>query len=201
MQQYNGFVYLWFDSDKRMFYIGSHSGSIDDGYLGSGIRFMRAYNKRPQSFRRKVIEYIIGNKYDVLKSEQRWLDCIKDTELNSKYYNQKKFATGGSVAGRKQPKSEEHIQKLRKPRKDTSNFHSPKSEEHKKKISQSLIGIDRSGELNGMFGKIQSTETKHLMSIRAKNRKKLTCQYCNKDMPPGAYSRYHGEKCRLKKIP
>ncbi len=100
-----GFIYLWFDSgrhssghpNRRMFCLGSHCGTENDGYLTStgGIRFKNAYKKRPQDFRRRIIERIYeGNGRDVLNAEQRWLDLIKAEELNQRYYNKKKTAAG-----------------------------------------------------------------------------------------------------------
>jgi hypothetical protein len=38
-----------------MFYIGSHMGTLEDGYIGSNIRLQRAYNKRPEDFKRKIL--------------------------------------------------------------------------------------------------------------------------------------------------
>lgn len=42
-----GFVYCWTDSTNGKTYVGSHMGSTDDGYIGSGIKFLNAYKKRP----------------------------------------------------------------------------------------------------------------------------------------------------------
>jgi len=201
MQQYTGFVYLWFDSEKKMFYLGSHAGTIEDGYIGSGIRFIRAYNIRPQSFKRRIIEYTFGDYNELLIREQSWLNLIKDEELHTRYYNQKKWATGGSVKGRKQPKTEEHIQKLRKPRKDTSNFHAPKTEEHRRKISEGLKNADLSNRIGPMLGKTQTLESRKLMSDQAKNRTKKVCPHCGREALPSHFGHYHGERCKLYKIP
>jgi hypothetical protein len=100
-----GFVYLWLDSGRhseshpgrRMFCLGSHYGTEDDGYITGtgGKRFKASYRKRKQDFRRRIIERIYkGNGRDVLNAEQRWLDMIKPEELNYRYYNQKKTAFG-----------------------------------------------------------------------------------------------------------
>src|SRR5271165_829710 len=190
IQNYTGFVYLWFDSTKKMFYLGSHTGTVDDGYIGSGIRFLRAYKTRPDSFKRKILEYINGDKEYLFKQEQKWLDLIKDEELHTKYYNQKKCASGGSVKGRKQPKTAEHIQKLRKPRVNISKMKWPKSQETKRKISEAMKGVDRAGSLNGMYGKTHTEESKKLLSEKAKNRSKITCSYCNKEVL-SCHLRYH----------
>jgi hypothetical protein len=58
---------------------------------------MRAYRKRPEAFKRKILEYVlIDCKFEVLKHEQKWLNKIKDEELGVKYYNFKKVAAGGN---------------------------------------------------------------------------------------------------------
>ncbi len=102
-----GFVYLWMDSgrhssshpNQRMFCLGSHQGAENDGYLTStgGQHFKASYRKRPQDFKRRIIERIYeGNGKTILKAEQRWLNFIKPEELIKRYYNRKKTAIGWS---------------------------------------------------------------------------------------------------------
>lgn len=95
--QYFGFIYIWFDTIKRKFCVGSHYGKIDDGYVTSTGYMMRAYKKRPETFKRKILEYVLtDDKVEIFKQEQKWLDKIKDEELTTKYYNFKKAAAGGN---------------------------------------------------------------------------------------------------------
>lgn len=105
-----GFVYIWYDNLRKMFYIGSHWGRTDDGYLCSNDRLYNAIKKRPENFKRKIIEHNIQDKKILLEREQHWLNMIKDEELSSvssvtsntaKYYNYKKFATGGNGGANK----------------------------------------------------------------------------------------------------
>jgi len=103
MAIYDGFVYIWRDNKHKMFYIGSHQGSIDDGYTGSNKRFIHSIRKRPENFKRKILEYVIGDIKYIQSREQLWLNLILDCELGIKYFNLKKLARGGSVKGRKQP--------------------------------------------------------------------------------------------------
>ena len=93
-----GFVYIWYDRFRKMFYIGSHKGSPDDGYICSNKIMINAIKKRPQDFRRKILKFC--NKEDLLLTEQKYLDMIRDDELyykNKKYYNIKRFASGGDT--------------------------------------------------------------------------------------------------------
>jgi hypothetical protein len=149
---------------------------------------MYAYRKRPNDFKRRVIEFIVGNKLDILFAEQKWLDMIDDAELNTKYYNQKKFASGGSVKGRKQPKTEQDKLKLRKPRINKSNMSYPKSPSHKQSISDALKG--RKGT-NSMLGKSHTTESKRLISKSAKDRCKVCCIFCKEEVLVCHLGQYH----------
>ena len=106
------------------------------------------------------------------------------------------------------------------------------NEEQRKKISDSKLGKKRApfsdewianikaarhGELNGMYGKNHSEETRKKQSEKAKGRKysaatiekraakirgskreKLLCPYCNKDVAVNGYARWHGNNCKLK---
>ena len=49
-----GFVYKWYDTSNDMYYIGS-KGDVNDGYIGSGTSFLKAYNKRKESFFREIL--------------------------------------------------------------------------------------------------------------------------------------------------
>ena len=101
-----GFVYIWYDIKRKMFYVESHVGDINDGYVCSNKRMLLAYKKRPTTFKRRIIEMIAnGSKKDVLLAEQQWLNMIRSDELSTgpnkisgtiRYYNVKKTASGGN---------------------------------------------------------------------------------------------------------
>ena len=95
----NGFVYLWHDKVRNIFYLGSHLGSLSDGYVGSNDRLQKAYNKRPETFKRRVLEFHESIDSKSLRNrEQLWLNLIKPEELHGiRYYNEKKFAAGGDI--------------------------------------------------------------------------------------------------------
>jgi len=61
MESYNSFIYLWVDNLKNRFYIGSHYGKIDDGYLFGGIDIKYEYKLRPNDFERMILSYHIVN--------------------------------------------------------------------------------------------------------------------------------------------
>lgn len=101
---YTGFVYIWFDTQRKMFYVGSHNGSVNDGYICSSRQMRKAYNVRPNTFKRKILEYNLSDKSITLILEQKWLNMIRYDELcynkKAKYYNIKLSAQGGyTIAG------------------------------------------------------------------------------------------------------
>lgn len=93
-----GFVYLWFDRHRQRFYIGSHHGREDDGYIGSSLRLCRAYKKRPGDFRRRILQRIYEDDPALTRhAETTWLQLIQPSELGVRYYNLKRVAFGGNV--------------------------------------------------------------------------------------------------------
>ena len=82
-----GFVYIWRDKKHNRFYIGSHWGTIDDGYVCSSTWMKRSYLRRPGDFKRKIISMVYTSKYDLLTEEHKWLSCIKNEEMGTRYYN------------------------------------------------------------------------------------------------------------------
>lgn len=91
---YTGFIYEWTNKLDGMKYLGSHKGTIDDGYTGSGRRFENAKNKYGiENFERTIVEYI-EKEEDILVREQYYLDernCAK----SPLYYNISPTAGGG----------------------------------------------------------------------------------------------------------
>lgn len=96
---YYGFVYLWFDTKHRKFIIGSHHGSVDDGYTTSsgGVHVKRIFSVRPQTMKRRIIQYNTeSDDYKITQQlEQYWLDLRPNIIDNIKYYNCKNYVRGG----------------------------------------------------------------------------------------------------------
>lgn len=94
MEKY-GFVYIWFDKKHKRYYIGSHWGTENDGYVCSSRWMRKAYKRRPEDFKRRLISKINTNRKDLLEEEYRWLSLISDEEIKSKkYYNITKHKNG-----------------------------------------------------------------------------------------------------------
>jgi hypothetical protein len=128
MEKY-GFIYLWYDKKYKKFYVGRHWGSEDDGYICSSKVMREAYRRRPDDFKRRIINKI--NSKDLLViEEQRWLDMIKKNEVGVRYYNKTLKSATPSTNGYKH--SKETIEKIR-----SSNKGKIVSEETKQKLRES----------------------------------------------------------------
>tara|TARA_R110000803_G_C11877359_1_gene309258 strand:+ start:21 stop:572 length:552 start_codon:yes stop_codon:yes gene_type:complete len=123
-----GFVYRWYDTSNCKFYIGSHKGNPNDGYLGGGVLFRRAYTKRPESFIREIMYTGINYR----EYEQTILD-YEDAASSNEFYNLVNQAWGGSPKG---------IAKKLSTRLKMSEASKgkPKSNKHRENVSKSLIG-------------------------------------------------------------
>lgn len=112
--KYDGYIYIWYDTKAKLFYIGGHYGKVEDRYISSSKPMLRAYKIRPETFKFKVLEYIVGSTTELRNKEQKWLDKIQDHELllseniknkTVKYYNVKKNSVGGNGKGTNKGKS------------------------------------------------------------------------------------------------
>jgi hypothetical protein len=90
MEQKHGIIYLWFDSKKKRYYLGAHWGTDNDGYICSSRWMKSSYKRRPECFKRRILEKNIETKEQMFMKEERWLSLIKDEELGKKYYNLQK---------------------------------------------------------------------------------------------------------------
>ena len=67
-----------------MYYIGSHWGTEDDGYICSSNRMRNVYRRRPEDFKRRILKKITTNRKALLEVEEKWLQMVKDKK---RYYN------------------------------------------------------------------------------------------------------------------
>lgn len=74
----------------------------------------------------------------------------------------------------------------------------PVSIETRRKISENNKRINRSGTLNGFYGKTHSLEQRQRKSNEKRNAPKHLCEFCNKLVDPMNYGRWHGQKCKYK---
>lgn len=172
-----GFIYIWYDSWRKMYYIGCHWGTEDDGYICSSWRMRKAYRRRTQDFKRKVIQRGISRE-TLLDEEHKWLRLIPDEQLGKKYYNHSKKHFGHwstdlekrNVVGRQISASPNRGKKI-----------SEALLEHYKNTPNKLKGVKRSPETiqkmianhtRSMMGRKYSEEHKRKISEAHKGKPK-----------------------------
>lgn len=213
-EEKTGFIYIWYDRKRKMYYIGCHLGSEDDGYICSSRRMRDVYRRRPQDFKRRVLKRNVLRK-DLLTEEHKWLQLISDEELGKKYYNvsnhhfghwittKDKSGKNHPMFGRKQTQearekmsknrvwTEEQKQHLRE--KALLQFSNP---ENRKKA-----GEKNKGKIPWIKGKNHSDEAKQKMSIAAKNHSKESIEKMRKSLTGKKHSEETKEKMRGKRGP
>ncbi|AGR48118.1 putative homing endonuclease [Sinorhizobium phage phiM12] len=172
MSEKYGFVYIWYDRKKKLYYIGSHWGTEDDGYICSSNRMRKAYRRRPDDFKRRILSRIYTDRLSLLDEEQRWFDMVKRKD---RYYNlnfdvkyawwadpDQKLTVGEKIS--KALGNPETKQKLSDAAKRQKR--KPLSDETKAKLSKV-----RKGRKSPMKGKRHSEDTKEKMSVAQTGRK------------------------------
>lgn len=132
----SGFVYIWRDKKHKRYYIGSHWGPEDDGYICSSNWMKQAYKIRPQDFKRRIIKRIYTSRADLLAEENRYLQMIKSEEIKHRYYNLSKSNALNHWTGNK-----DKYDKISENMKGNKHGAVPCSPEKAKKISEAKKGI------------------------------------------------------------
>lgn len=92
IDNYEGYVYAWKCLPEQRLYIGSHIGTVKDGYDGSGTLFRQVFRHYGATqFKRVILEYV-EKKDDVKRVEQRWLDKFSAVR-SSLFYNKRNALT------------------------------------------------------------------------------------------------------------
>ena len=83
---YEAFVYQWYDSKNRMFYLGYHKGTPDDGYTHSST-IMESFksNEVPPYMKRRILAY--GTHEEMCELEYELLKNRK-AKCWDRYYNE-----------------------------------------------------------------------------------------------------------------
>jgi hypothetical protein len=131
MEKY-GFIYLWYDKKHKRYYIGSHWGTEDDGYISSSTWMKNAYKRRPHDFKRRILKTNVSRE-TLLDEEYNWLSKIKEKELGKKYYNL-------NIRNQKQWWSTEEGRKNVGQKLSVANKGKKRTDEFKKKISDITKG-------------------------------------------------------------
>lgn len=219
MEKY-GFVYIWFDRKHKRYYIGSHWGTEDDGYICSSRWMRKAYKRRPNDFKRRIISKIFSNRKELLDKEFEWLSLIEDTELKSKYYNATKHKNGHWMAEDyekdvKKRISQKTKEAMNRPEVREKYLQGLKSRDNRssdmevrEKRRQSMIGKnvgkDNSKAVAASAEKRRGTniseehknKIKEAGIMKSLNSKIITCIHCGAEGNPGNIGRYHNDRCK-----
>ena len=192
MEKY-GFIYIWFDKKRKMFYIGCHWGTEDDGYICSSTRMRNVYRRRPKDFKRRILKKYIPKK-SLLLEEHKWLKLIKQEELGEKYYNYRNCLFGSII------KTEETKQKMKNAAKKGSIYWLGKffTEKHRENLSKSHLGKFHTEDHKQNIGNSIRGRKHSSLSIQKmrKPKEKTICPHCGKIGGKGVMGKWHFDKCK-----
>lgn len=155
------FVYCWTDHKKNMLYVGSHKGSIDDGYICSSKIMLKEYNNRSQDFSRQIVAY--GNYEDIRNLEFKILKAANASKDDT-FYNLHNGASNFNISDEATKKS---VATKRKngcfDSKNNPMYGKKHTDEVKKEHSFRMLGVK-----NPNYGKQFTQETKEKMAIARK---------------------------------
>jgi group I intron endonuclease len=174
MKEKIGIVYRWINIENQKWYIGSHFGFLDDGYISSGKVFQAAYNKHKNKMVRQIL--YMGSEHR--KAEEFYL-LLFDAARDRQSYNMKNTAMGGGVpvqnlsAETRAKISDALRRRVRK----------PLTQEQRQKISNTLTGrkvskelcekrkLNSLGEKNSFYGKTHTEESKEKIRMANKGKR------------------------------
>ena len=183
MEQKYGIIYLWFDKKKKRYYLGAHWGTENDGYICSSKWMKNTYKRRPETFKRRILEKNINSKENMFLREDAWLSKIKDSELGKRYYNLQKHWKHWNSDQKKSLSVREKLSEATKRLHQDPVYRNkylegrknlpPRSEEAKRKTALANTGKKRTEETKQKISKAQkgkivgplSQETKQKLSI------------------------------------
>lgn len=169
----SGFIYIWHDRKHNRFYVGSHWGSENDGYICSSNWMRDAYKRRREDFKRRILKSNIPTKHELSVEEQRWLNMIKPEEIRIRYYN---LAIRGGRWDKNDHQRIGHTDETKQKISEAAKG-KPKSQEHRDKIAAALsgrTGTDKQKQAASEYNLTQRNyddpEFRAKMSAAARNR-------------------------------
>jgi hypothetical protein len=206
-----GFIYIWYDKLMKMYYVGCHWGTEDDGYICSSPWMKRAYKHRPNSFKRRILKTNIAKRSNMYVEEQRYLNMIKHTEI--KPFNQKpRYYNLNLNSGNPWHKWDEHIktvgqkisaakrgkntgprdpvvgQKISEAKKKKFAERGGMSEAHK----EALRGIKKKPHTD----KWKEANSKMMKERHARTNVEITCPHCGVVGKSAGMKRWHFNNCQ-----
>lgn len=208
------YLYKWTHIPTNKWYIGSRTKPgchPNDGYITSSKTVKLLVEQNPTDWVRTIL--VIGNSEYIRTLEAALLksiDARNDPMSFNRHNGDGKFTTAGKTFIRS-PHSEETKNKISASRKgqmpgEKNPFYGKAhSQETKEKISQANSGRVQTLEANlkrsvKLKGRIISEETRKKMSAHqiGKSWENKMCPHCEKTISVANYSRWHGDRCKLK---
>lgn len=154
-QDYFGFVYIWRDRKHGRFYIGSHMGSANDGYICSSTWMRNAHDRRPQDFKRRIIYWHKEERRStLLLEERRWLNMVSDGEIKTRYYNRTRQCFGEETKERtpRKPMTDDHKKAIARGVKNfLDSSRSVEYKRHRRTLPSSMKGRKHTPEALAKF--------------------------------------------------
>lgn len=175
-----GFVYIWRDRLTKQFYIGSHKGRTDDGYICSSVHVGKQYKLRPTDFKRRILCFV-SSREEQLIQEQRWLDLIPRGEFGRKYYNISASVKGFILLT---PEARSlAMKKAAKTKKDRGLVLPPRTKEQREHMSRVKTGVKLGPPSKETVAKISKSNTgkTHSEETKAKISAKAQEQWSNEE--------------------
>jgi len=168
-----GFVYLWYDRKSKRFYIGSHWGTYDDGYICSSRWMRNAYRRRPHDFKRRIVSQKIQDRKSLLIEEHRWLQLIPVHQLGKRYYNLTNHLNGHWAANSEKYKGvSEKISNTMRARHQDPEYQKI-FKEGRVKAAIANTGKQRDGEYRKFITEFHNNRSKETREKISKNNKRL----------------------------
>jgi hypothetical protein len=155
------FVYCWTDHKTNKLYVGSHKGSIDDGYICSSKIMLEEYSNRPKDFSRQIVA---SGRYNDIRDLEFKILKAANASKDDTFYNLHNGASNFNI-------SNEAIKKSVKTKRKKGWFDPEKNPMYGKRHSEEVKNEHSkrmSGAKNPNYGKQFSQETKEKMSIARK---------------------------------
>lgn len=195
------FVYCWTDHKTNKLYVGSHKGTIDDGYVCSSRHMMKEYKLRPNDFTRQIVAECSWK--EALSLETAILKAV-NARVDEQFYNKhngdgfifegwkkgqfsEEHRRNMSIAQSKRKRSPEHLAALHEGRKRSKN-----SNEHNMAIIMSKTGTTMSEEskIKARKTRMENNDTKKLAS----NAGKISAQKYQNDIER---QKKHSERMKI----
>lgn len=193
------------------------TNDLNDNYLGSGLILTRAIEKYGRENFFKEILFIFDNRQEMIEKEA---EIIDESIVNSaEYYNIALGGYGGAIvlkedhplykevcdkisnaAISRREQISETVKQLHK-EKRCGMYGKKQTENQKKLVREALIGKKKSEDhKKNQYESLMKTlnDPNYVHPNSGKPKSKIKCHHCSREIDPGNFKRYHGDRCKMK---